>query len=255
VDISKYKTVIFDCDGVIPARFNSSRFQGKPLCLIKGIPMIKRTYDQVKKSKLLDDLVVATDSTKIEDYCNQEGIPVVITSKDHPTGTDRLAEVAKTKNYDLYINIQGDEPVIDVEAIDEIVGNYKKHTNTYEVYALYKKINNPLEIDNDTIIKVIVSESNELIYMSRHPVPFNKSSNKVTYNKQVCVYGFTKKSLTLFSERNKTHNERFEDIELLRFLDLGYQVKMIETNVDSIAVDVPEDIKKVEDFLNKNDLP
>jgi 3-deoxy-D-manno-octulosonate cytidylyltransferase len=241
--------------GVIPARYNSSRFQGKPLRLINGIPMIKRTYEQAKKSTLLDKLVVATDSVKIENYCNQEGIPVVMTSERHSTGTDRLSEVAKKEDYDFYINIQGDEPVIDVKSIDEIVNDYKKHTKDYEVFALYKKIDNPLEIDSDTIVKVIVSESDELIYMSRHPVPFNKSSGQVVYNKQVCVYGFTKKSLSIFSERNKTHNEQFEDIELLRFLDLGYQVKMIETVVNSIAVDIPEDIKKVEDYLNKNNLP
>jgi 3-deoxy-D-manno-octulosonate cytidylyltransferase len=240
--------------GVIPARYNSSRFQGKPLCLINGIPMIKRTYDQVKRSQLLDELVVATDSPKIEDYCIQEGIPVVMTSKDNQTGTDRLTEVAQTKNYDFYINIQGDEPVIDIESISEIVSDYKKYTNTYGVYALYKEIDDPLEVDSDTIIKVVISEANELIYMSRHPVPFNKSSNQATYNKQVCVYGFTKKALSTFSERSKTRNEKFEDIELLRFLDLGYKVKMIETIVDSIAVDVPKDVKKVENFLNKKGL-
>jgi 3-deoxy-D-manno-octulosonate cytidylyltransferase len=240
--------------GIIPARYNSSRFQGKPLCLINNVPMIKRTYNQAKKSNLLDELVVATDSQEIEGYCIQEGIPVVMTSNNHLTGTDRLAEVAQTKNYDLYINIQGDEPIIDVQSIGEIVSDYKKHSNTYEVYALYKKVDDPSEIDRDTTIKVVVSEKNELIYMSRYPIPFNKSNNHATYNKQVCVYGFTKKSLSVFSKRNKTHNEKFEDIELLRFIDLGYQVKMIETMVDSIAVDVPEDIKRVEDFLNKEHL-
>jgi len=132
--------------------------------------------------------------------------------------------------------------------------DYKKYTNTYGVYALYKEIDDPLEVDSDTIIKVVISEANELIYMSRHPVPFNKSSNQATYNKQVCVYGFTKKALSTFSERSKTRNEKFEDIELLRFLDLGYKVKMIETIVDSIAVDVPKDVKKVENFLNKKGL-
>jgi len=241
--------------GVIPARYNSSRFQGKPLCLINGIPMIKRTYEQAKKSTLLDKLVVATDSVKIENYCNQEGIPVVMTNERHLTGTDRLSEVAKKEDYDLYINIQGDEPVIDVKSINEIVNDYKKHAKDYEVFALYKRIDDPLEVDSDTIVKVIVSESGELIYMSRYPVPFNKSNGQVVYNKQVCVYGFTKKSLSIFSERDKTRNEKFEDIELIRFLDLGYQVKMIETVVNSIAVDVPEDIEKVEAFLKKNNLP
>jgi CMP-2-keto-3-deoxyoctulosonic acid synthetase len=204
---------------------------------------------------LLDKIIVATDSVKIEQYCKQENIPVVMTSENHLTGTDRLAEIAQKKDFDLYINIQGDEPVIDVKSVEEIVNDYKKHTHAYEVYTLYKKIDDLSEVDSNAIIKVVVSKSNELIYMSRHPIPFNKSKNQVAYNKQVCVYGFTKKALNIFSNRDKTHNEQFEDIELLRFLDLGYKIKMLETTVDSIAVDVPSDVKKVEDFLNKNNLP
>ncbi len=240
--------------GVIPARYNSSRFQGKPLCLINDVPMIKRTYEQVKKSKLLDALVVATDSDKIKQYCEQENIPVVMTSDTHLTGTDRLAEVAQGSNYDLYINIQGDEPVIDYHSINQIVDDYKKNSQ-YDVYNLYKAIDTQEEVVADTIIKVIVNKNDELMYMSRHPIPFNKSEQDANYNKQVCVYGFTKKALTVFANRDKSHNEQFEDIEILRFLDLGCPVKMIETTVDSIAVDVPDDVKKVEDFLNKNNLP
>jgi 3-deoxy-D-manno-octulosonate cytidylyltransferase len=241
--------------GVIPARYNSSRFLGKPLCLINGVPMIKRTYDRVKKSELLDKLVIATDDLKIKEYCEKENIPVVMTSDKHLTGTDRLAEVAQKEHYDLYINIQGDEPIIDYHSINQIVDDYKKNSQSYAVYNLYKKITSKDEVDANTIIKVVVNKNDELMYMSRHPIPFNKSTSEATYNKQVCVYGFTKKALEVFSNRDKSHNEQFEDIELLRFLDLGYPVKMLETTVDSIAVDVPDNVKKVEDFLNKNNLP
>jgi 3-deoxy-D-manno-octulosonate cytidylyltransferase len=241
--------------GVIPARYNSSRFQGKPLCLINNIPMIKRTYDRVKKSDLLDKLVVATDDLKIKEYCEKENIPVVMTSNKHLTGTDRLAEVAQKEHYDLYINIQGDEPIIDYHSINQIVDDYKKNSQSYAIYNLYKKITSKDEVDANTIIKVVVNQNDELMYMSRHPIPFNKSTNKAAYNKQICVYGFTKKALEVFSNRDKSHNEQFEDIELLRFLDLGYSVKMLETTVDSIAVDVPDDVKKVEDFLKQNNLP
>ena len=241
--------------GVIPARYSSSRFQGKPLCLINGIPMIKRTYEQVKGSRLLDKLVVATDSVDIQDYCKQENIPVVMTSEKHQTGTDRLVEVAQMEDFDLYVNIQGDEPVIDHNSIDQIVSEYKINRDAYDVYNLYKRIDNIEEIESSSIIKIVVNKYDELIYMSRHPIPFNKSKNQVEYNKQVCVYGFTKKALNIFSDRDKTHNERFEDIELLRFLDLGCKVKMARTEVDSIAVDTPEDVKRVEVFLNRNNLP
>lgn len=240
--------------GVIPARYKSSRFEGKPLCIISGIPMIKRTYDQAVKSKLLNKLVVATDSIKIKDYCESENIPVVMTSEDCLTGTDRIAEVSKSEHFDLYVNIQGDEPIIDPLSIDEIVEEFNIYGEKYIAYNLYKQIDTKSEIQNDTIIKVITNEQNELMYMSRLGVPFNKSNNTPTFKKQVCVYGFTKKALELFSNRDKSINEQFEDIEILRFLDMGYSVKMKETIVDSIAVDVPEDVKKVEDFLISNGL-
>jgi len=240
--------------GVIPARYKSSRFEGKPLCLIKDIPMIKRTYTQAKQSKLLTDLVVATDSPKIESYCQSEGIPVVMTSGSCLTGTDRLAEVASMYPSDLYVNIQGDEPVIDARAIDEVVALFREHGQTYVAYNLYKEIVGEKEVRSDTIIKVIVNEQDELLYMSRLSVPFSKSEMVPTFKKQVCVYGFTKQALELFTSRGKTCNEQYEDIEILRFLDMGYKVKMAQTTLDSIAVDVPEDVKKVENYLYERGL-
>jgi 3-deoxy-D-manno-octulosonate cytidylyltransferase len=240
--------------GVIPARYKSSRFEGKPLCLIKDIPMIKRTYMQAKHSTLLTDLVVATDSAKIEAYCHSEGIPVVMTSEACLTGTDRLAEVASMHPYDLYVNIQGDEPVIDYHAIDEVVAAFQRHGQKYVAYNLYKEIDHETEVQSDTIIKVIVNEEDELLYMSRLPVPFNKSDSLPVFKKQVCVYGFTKQALELFSNREKTLNEQHEDIEILRFIDMGYKVKMSKTSLDSIAVDVPDDIQKVEAFLDAKGL-
>jgi len=238
--------------GVIPARYRSSRFEGKPLCMISGIPMIKRTYTQAKRSALLDALVVATDDEKIRSYCERENIPVIMTSSDCLTGTDRIAEVAEQMPYDLYVNIQGDEPVIDPNSIDEVVSEFLEHGDRYIAYNLYKKIEDPNEINSDTIIKTIINEKEELLYMSRSPIPFSKVGEQPSYKKQVCVYGFTKQALSLFSSRNKTLNEHYEDIELLRFIDMGYRVKMRETQVDSIAVDIPEDVQKVEQFLQKN---
>lgn len=240
--------------GVIPARFKSSRYEGKPLAIINGVPMIKRTYEQAKKSKLLDELVVATEHEKIKNYCESENIPVVMTTDNCLTGTDRIAEVALEKHFDLYVNIQGDEPVIDPQSIDEIVSEYKIYKDEYVAYNLYKIIDDDSEVTSNTIIKTIVNEKDELMYMSRLGVPFNKSDKKVEHKKQVCVYGFTKKALDIFSSRDKTLNEQFEDIEILRFLDMGYKVKMKETFVDSIAVDVPEDVQKVVEFLKERGL-
>jgi 3-deoxy-D-manno-octulosonate cytidylyltransferase len=236
--------------GIIPARYKSSRFEGKPLVEIAGIPMLERTYRQAVQAKRLDQVIVATDDDRIRTFCEQKNIPVVMTSDQHPTGTDRLAEVARQLDYDLYINIQGDEPVISPETIDQIIDAYQANPSGYMVYNLYKKIEDPAELTSPTIIKTIVSETGELVYMSRSAVPFNKSEGTPVYYKQVCVYGFTREALELFAaSTNKSKNEQFEDIEILRFIDRGYRVRMIETTYDSIAVDIPEDVAKVEKFL------
>lgn len=237
--------------GVIPARFKSSRFEGKPLVKINGIPMIKRTYTQAKKSPLLDDLIVATEDQRIVDYCKSENIPVMMTSSTCLTGTDRVAEVAKRHHYNFYINIQGDEPVIDPDVITQLVSEYKKFGEKYIAYNLYKIITDQKEINSDTIVKVIVNEKDEMMYMSRLPVPYSKSGLEPQVKQQIPVYGFTKNALKIFSEYEKTINEKYEDVELLRFVDLGYKLKMCETFADSIAVDIPDDVKKVEAFLQE----
>ena len=235
--------------GVIPARYSSTRFPGKPLVSIAGIPMLLRTYLQANKCTLLDELVVATDDKRIQNFCKNNNIPSIMTSKNCLTGTDRISEVSKKIDADLYVNIQGDEPVMDSALIDEVVEQFHKYGKKYIAYNLYKlvdKLEDPL---SDSLIKVIVNEEDELMYMSRLPVPFEKNKAAVCFKKQVCVYGFTKKALTIFSSRDKTLNEKYEDIEILRFLDMGYRVKMSEVNLSSIAVDIPEDIEKVENYL------
>jgi len=240
--------------GVIPARYKSTRFEGKPLIKINGVPMIKRTYSQAIKSTQLDGLIVATEDKRILEYCETENIPVMMTSDECLTGTDRLAEVARIHDYDFYINIQGDEPVIDPEAITQLVNEYKRYGDRYAVYNLYKIITDKREIISNTIIKVIVNEKDELMYMSRLPVPYSNSDLVPQFRQQIPVYGFTREALKVFSGHVKTINEQFEDIELLRFVDLGYKLKMIESFVDSIAVDVQEDVAKVEKYLDINGL-
>ncbi len=235
--------------GVIPARYKSTRFEGKPLALIDGIPMLKRTYMQAAKSSLLDDIVIATEDKRVFDFCVKENLPVEMTSPECLTGTDRLAEISKSYDYDLYVNIQGDEPVIDPSSIEQIVNLFKGTEGEYDVYNLYKVITDEKEINSNTIIKVIVNELDEVMYMSRLPIPYSNNDIVSTYRQQIPVYGFTKKAFDVFSIPNKTTNEKFEDIELLRFIDLGYKIKMTETWVDSIAVDVPGDVDKVELFL------
>lgn len=238
--------------GVIPARFKSKRFEGKPLALINGVPMIKRTFIQASNSTKLNKLIVATDDQRIKDYCDSEKIPTIMTSENCLTGTDRIAEVSRTLNYDFYINIQGDEPAIDPESISQIIDSYNKYKGEYMVHSLYKIISDENEINSKTIVKVVVNEHDELMYSSRLPVPFSNTDLISNVKQQIPVYGFTKRALDIFSSQSKTLNEKFEDIELLRFLDLGHKIKMEQTNVDSISVDIPSDIQKVENFLNKH---
>jgi 3-deoxy-manno-octulosonate cytidylyltransferase (CMP-KDO synthetase) len=240
---------------IIPARYRSTRFPGKPLIKISGIPMIKRTYSQAARSTAVTSLVVATEDKRIFDYCTSEKINVVMTSDNCLTGTDRLAEVVlkqEYKDYDLYINVQGDEPVIDPLVIDQIINEYKQYGDKYIAYNLYKVIDDQNEINSDTIVKVIVNEDDELMYMSRLPVPYSKSGLPSIHKMQIPVYGYTSKALGFFSQHSKTINEKFEDVELLRFVDVGYKLKMAETKATSIAVDVPNDVLKVEKFLHES---
>ena len=238
--------------GVIPARYKSSRFEGKPLVKISGVPMIKRTFDQVKNSKYLDDLLVATEDERIFKYCESQNIPAEMTSDNCSTGTDRVSEIAEKRNYDFYINIQGDEPVIDPSVIDQLIDSFITNGDKYSAYNLYKSVTDKTLIESENIVKVIVSELDELIYMSRLPIPYSKAGPDPNHFQQVCSYGYTPKALALFRSHGKTINERFEDIELLRFIDLGFKVKMIRTTADSVAVDIPADISKVEKFLEEN---
>jgi len=236
--------------GVIPARYESSRFDGKPLAKIAGVPMLKRTYDQARKCQALDHLLVATDDERIREFCELEGMECLMTSKECLTGTDRVAEVMRYTDFDLYVNIQGDEPVIDPRTIDQVVEAYRTHRDEYIAYNLYKRVEPDEAPESPTVIKVIVNQKDELMYMSRHPVPFVKGKNERGYLRQVCVYGFTRKALELFSSSGKAPVEMSEDIEILRFLEKGYKVGMVETTYDSISVDVPEDIERVEAWLS-----
>jgi 3-deoxy-D-manno-octulosonate cytidylyltransferase len=236
--------------GVIPARYSSSRFNGKPLAKINGVEMIKRTYHQVKKAKLVDQTYVATDSIKILEFCEKEKINCVLTNKNCVTGTDRVINFKENFEADIFINIQGDEPVIDPRCIDDLISEMNNDKN-YDVFNMYKKIEDNQEKNSSSIIKVVINDQNELLYMSRANIPSNKINFNENLLKQVCVYGYRKTALEKINYNKKSKIEKIEDIEILRFLESNIKVKMIETNYSSISVDFPEDIKKVECYLNK----
>jgi 3-deoxy-manno-octulosonate cytidylyltransferase (CMP-KDO synthetase) len=234
---------------VIPARMQSSRLPGKPLIDIAGKTLIQRTYERCIMAVPKNQIYVATDSVEIFKHCKQKNMQVVMTSENCLTGTDRVAEVAEQIEADYYINVQGDEPLMNPQDILDIIKAAEKYTG--EIINGYAPINEE-DYQNLTVPKVVIRPDGRLLYMSRSPIPGNKNGSFQKAWRQVCVYAFPKIALQNFtSECEKTSLEAQEDIEILRFLELGYEVRMIPLSIDSIAVDVPEDVEKVKQKLRK----
>ena len=239
--------------GVIPARYKSSRFPGKPLIRLNGIPMIIRVAQIVEKALGKENTYVATDDLQIKSLVESYGFNIVMTSENCLTGTDRVFEFSNKIDADIYVNIQEDEPLLDYNEIIKIV---KVKENNYDfVVNGMCGLTDDENPNNVNIPKVIVNKKNELIYMSRLPIPGSKTvdlSEKKDFKKQVCIYAFNKKELKAFgSQTEKSEIEKHEDIEILRFFDLNIPVLMVETAESSLAVDVIEDVVKVEEVLKK----
>ena len=236
---------------IIPARFGSSRYRGKPLIKILNREMILRVADICAKVVNKKNLYVATDSNKISRVVKKENYRVIMTSKKCLTGTDRVAQASKKIKSKIFINVQGDEPLINSLDIQAVIKAKKKYPNY--VICGFDFINTHENPSNINIPKVIVNKKNDLIYMSRSVIPSNKKTNKNNkYLKQVCIYAFNKYELKCFSNKNKkTHLESIEDLELLRFMELGIKIKMVKLNSNSTAVDEKSDVLKVEKILKK----
>lgn len=230
--------------GVIPARYKSSRFPGKPLADICGKPMIWWVYQQAKKVKEFSDLYVATDSEEIEQVCRKYDMNVIMTSDSHPTGTDRIGEVARKIKADLYVNIQGDEPMIEPETIRQAILPFLNNPDL-QISNLMTAIKDPVDVVNFTVPKVITNKDNIGVFLSRAPAPYPKGSISYTYYKQVCVYGFKSNALEFYCNSERGKIESIEDIEILRFIEAGWKVQYVEVNSETVAVDTPNDLKKV----------
>jgi len=236
---------------VIPARLKSSRLPSKPLKKIYGKELILRVLEACEslESKNIK-MIVATDSKKIFDLVNSHKFKAIMTSKKCVTGTDRVAEVAKKVKADIYINVQGDEPLINSSDVKKII--YAKKNFPKHIICAYSYLRNSENVNNKNIPKLVLNKKSELLYISRSPIPgFKKQSRKnYKYLKQVCLYGFNKNELNLFSSfKKKTDLENLEDIEILRYLEIGKKVKMIKLNSQSYAVDTYKDLKKVENIF------
>lgn len=229
---------------VIPARLQSTRLPEKPLIDLEGKSMIQRTYEQCLKAVPAEKVVVATDSQKIADHCKAHDMNVVMTSDQCLTGTDRVAEVARKMDADYYINVQGDEPLFNP---DDILKTLEMAENfPGEIINGYAPIDREEDYRSLSVPKVVLRPDGRLLYMSRSAIPGNKSAKFNKAWRQICVYAFPKKALAKFASTTvKTPLEEQEDIEILRFLELGYEVRMVELSSDSIAVDLPEDAERV----------
>lgn len=233
---------------VIPARYESSRFPGKPLVDLLGKPMIQRVWERCCEAVDSELVYIATDSELIQDKAKKFGAQVIMTSSDCMTGTDRLAEANKQLGCDFIVNVQGDEPLINPLDIQTIIQAYQKQPNT--IINAMCRLKSEGEFRSFTVPKVVTSKSGNLLYMSRSPIPITKNNNYAFGYKQVCIYAFSKEHLEFFSShKEKTNIEKIEDIEILRFLESDIPVFMIEVESSSIAVDVPEDVEKVINHL------
>ncbi|MBR5293189.1 MAG: 3-deoxy-manno-octulosonate cytidylyltransferase [Oscillospiraceae bacterium] len=234
--------------GVIPARYQSSRFPGKPLADICGKPMIWWVYQQCMKVEDFDEVYVATDDDKIFSACTELGVKVIMTSDTHRTGTDRIGEVARKIPADLIVNIQGDEPLLEPATIKAAIEPFY-HNPDLQISNLMAKITDPIDVVNCTVPKVITNKEGIGVYLTRATAPYPKGSLDYAYYKQVCVYGFKPEALQFYCDYGMTYGkakvEAVEDIEILRFIENGYKVQYIEVDSETVAVDTPNDLQKV----------
>ena len=239
------KTVI-----IIPARYKSTRFPGKPLTPILGKPMILWVAELCVEVLPVEFVYIATEDFQIKEIVEKAGFNVVMTSNKCLTGTDRIAEAANQIEADIYVNVQGDEPLLNPTDIHSIIEAKKKYPN--EVINGYCKIGDNEEPKSVNIPKVIFNEDQQMVYMSRSLVPGTKTKDLVPphYYKQVCIYAFNKQELIDYAEFGRKGTlEFYEDIEILRFLDIGKNIRVVETKSVSLAVDVPEDVLRVEEEI------
>jgi len=240
-----------DVVGVIPARYGSTRLKAKALADIMGKPMIQHIYERTKEASVLDDVIIATDDERIQDAAKKFGAKVVLTSKEHTSGTERLTEVVFDLDVKIIVNIQGDEPLIHPSMINDVA--YCLLENKDLVMSTLKhKLSDPKEYSNPNVVKVITNKDNFALYFSRSTIPnASRAANpkSTTYYKHLGIYAYTKDFLLTFKGLKTSRLEEAESLEQLRALEHGYPIKVIETKHDTISVDTQEDLQKVIDIL------
>lgn len=243
--------------GIIPSRYQSSRFPGKPLIDIAGKSMIQRVYEQSSKSALINELIVATDDQRIFDHVESFGGNVMMTSESHTSGTDRCGEVVeKYSDFDIVINIQGDEPLIRPDQLDELLTAFKN--SDVKLATLVKRMSSIEDVLNPNRIKVVLDKDKNGVYFSRSPIPFiaNRDKSewlaKADFWKHIGIYAWRSDVLSKLIALPKTELEQQESLEQLRWIYNGFKIATVETQIETPNIDVPEDLKKVLSLLNKN---
>ncbi|MBI3753555.1 MAG: 3-deoxy-manno-octulosonate cytidylyltransferase [Deltaproteobacteria bacterium] len=235
-----------DVVAIIPARYGSTRLEGKPLLDIAGKPMVRHVYERAKKARLVNDVIVATDDRRIFDVVKKFGGAAVMTSASHKSGTDRLAEAAANIKCDVVVNVQGDEPLVEPEMIDEAV---KPLVDDSEVYmaTLKTKISDAEELNSPNVVKVVTDKNGFALYFSRYPIPYvrEQGQGKNIHYKHIGLYVYRKDFLLKFAQMKPTPLEEAEKLEQLRVLENGYKIKVVETRYNSIGVDTMEDLERV----------
>jgi 3-deoxy-manno-octulosonate cytidylyltransferase (CMP-KDO synthetase) len=240
--------------GIIPARYGSTRFPGKPLALIAGKPLIQHVVERCQKARSLDEVVVATDDTRIwevaQEFCRAE-----MTAPDHPSGTDRIAEVAANCVCDGVLNIQGDEPLIDPRAIDAVA----RALADAEMSTAATPIEEVEELENPNVVKVVVNAAGQALYFSRRTIPYvrdaamgEKQLAAFPFLKHLGIYGYRRGALLRLVKWKVSPLERAEKLEQLRALENGLQIAVVRVDYNSVGVDVPADLKRVEQILKRD---
>jgi 3-deoxy-manno-octulosonate cytidylyltransferase (CMP-KDO synthetase) len=236
--------------GVIPARLESSRLPRKPLREICGKPMIVWVYERARQAKCLGRVMVATDSQEVLAVCGKSGIPSVLTSPEHRSGTDRLVEVMAREPADVYVNIQGDEPMVTAAHIELLVDPFERHPET-QVSTLKVRVGAE-EAGNPNVVKVVADREDGALYFSRARIPCDRdSAGRARYFKHLGLYAYRAEALRRFSKLKPSELEQTEKLEQLRFLENGIPIAVVETTQDTIGVDTEEDLKRVEEYFRK----
>jgi 3-deoxy-manno-octulosonate cytidylyltransferase (CMP-KDO synthetase) len=239
--------------GVIPARLQSTRLPRKVLREIAGKPMIVHVYEAARRTSDLDDVVVATDSDEIVGACATFGVPAVMTSAAHPSGTDRVWEIAQTRAADVYVNIQGDEPLLTSNHIRLLIGPFRERPDT-DVATLKIRLA-PEEASNPNVNKVVCGVDGRALYFSKYPIPYDRDGLGVVRYKHQGFYAYRKAALDAFHRLPPSALELTEKLEQLRFLENGIAIVVVETDVPTIGVDTEADLQAVEALLSRRPPP